>query len=71
LGSKQETITAALIAALGILALTCGSHTSDALDTIELMDRAIQPLRNAYDAFNRGDIAKGVEELDPKGRSAC
>src|SRR5436309_514132 len=48
LGGKQETITAALIAALGIPALNCGSHTSDAFDTIELMDRAIQLLRNAF-----------------------
>jgi len=50
---------------VGILALNCGWHKSSALDTTEQRDQAIRLLRNAYDAFNRGDIADAVAELDP------
>jgi len=50
---------------VGILASNCDWHKRDALDTTEQRDQAIRLLRNAYDAFNRGDIAKAVAELDP------
>jgi uncharacterized protein len=62
---KQETITAALIAMVGILVSHCDWHNRGALNAIEQRDQAIRLLRDAYDAFNRGDIAKAVEELDP------
>ncbi|MFL6447527.1 MAG: nuclear transport factor 2 family protein [Bryobacteraceae bacterium] len=65
MGRKHETITAALVVVVGILASNCDRHNKDALDTIEQRNQAIRLLRNAYDAFNRGEIAKAVEELDP------
>jgi uncharacterized protein len=58
-------MTAALLVIAGVLASNCDWHKRDALDTVEQRDQAIGLLRNAYDAFNRGDIAKAVEELDP------
>lgn len=62
---KRETIAAALMVVVGILASNCDWYRRDALDTTEQRDHAIRLLKNAYDAFNRGDIAKAVEELDP------
>ena len=65
MGSKQEAVTAALMVVVGILASNCDWHKRGALDTTEQRDQAIRLLKNAYDAFNRGDIAKAVAELDP------
>jgi uncharacterized protein len=62
---KLETITATLILLIALLASSCDWHTRYALDTTEQKDQAIRLLRDAYGAFNRGDIAGAVQELDP------
>jgi hypothetical protein len=37
----------------------------DAMESSEGRGRAIELLREAYDAFNRGDMGAAVERLDP------
>ena len=62
---KRETIAIAIIVVVGTLASTCDWHKRDALGTTEQRDQAIKLLKNAYGAFNQGEIAKAVAELDP------
>jgi hypothetical protein len=42
------------------------SRTKTPMDTSAEQEQAIRVLREAYAAFNRGDIAAAVEPLDPQ-----
>ena len=42
------------------------SRTKNLMDTSAEQEQAIRVLREAYAAFNRGDIAAAVEPLDPQ-----
>jgi hypothetical protein len=51
---------------VSLLTASCGTQTENSLHTDEQQRHAIDLLQNAYDAFNRGDIPKAVEQLDPQ-----
>ena len=57
---------AILIAALCVALEACGARTQQGVENSAQMEQAIAALREAYAAFNRGDIDAATAVMDPQ-----
>lgn len=64
----MKRIPAVIAVAALCLSVACRdrSRTQTSMETSTEQEQAIHVLREAYDAFNRGDIAAAVAQLDPQ-----
>ncbi len=64
----MKTFPAIIAVAVLCLSWACreGSRMQTSMETSTEQERAIRVLREAYAAFNRGDIAAAVAQMDPQ-----